>query len=144
MIAASVSAGHYVLDEQVGFILRQVWQRHTALFAAGIGADLTHTQWAALAKLHEVGPLSQNRLGRHTAMDAATIKGVVDRLGRRGLVVTLPDAEDVRRLTVALTGSGRALVEELVPRARQITADTLAALSTRERLTLLALLSRLR
>ena len=59
----------YVLEEQIGFILRQVWQRHAAIFAREIGINLTPTQWAALAKLTETGPCSQNQLGRLTAMD---------------------------------------------------------------------------
>ena len=45
----------YVLDEQVGFILRQVWQRHSAIFSREIGTNLTPTQWAALSKLAEPG-----------------------------------------------------------------------------------------
>ena len=69
----------YMLDEQVGFLLRRVSQRHLGIFAERI-PDLTATQFAALAKLCEVGPVSQNELGRRTAMDAATIKGVIDRL----------------------------------------------------------------
>ncbi len=75
----------YILDEQIGFILRQVWQRHATIFAREIGINLTPTQWAALAKLTETGPCSQNLLGRLTAMDVATIKGVIDRLTARGL-----------------------------------------------------------
>ena len=54
----------YVLDEQVGFILRQVWQRHSSIFTRDIGTNLTPTQWAALSKLAETGPCSQNQLGR--------------------------------------------------------------------------------
>ena len=50
---------------------------------------LTQTQFAALAKLHEVGPCSQNQLGRLIYLDAATIKGVVDRLSARGFVTAL-------------------------------------------------------
>ena len=84
----------YILDEQIGFILRQVWQRHAAIFARDIGINLTPTQWAALAKLNETGPCSQNQLGRLTAMDVATIKGVIDRLTTRGLTETSPDPED--------------------------------------------------
>ena len=34
----------YVLEEQIGFILRQVWQRHAAIFAREIGINLTPTQ----------------------------------------------------------------------------------------------------
>ena len=81
----------YVLEEQIGFILRQVWQRHAAIFAREIGINLTPTQWAALAKLTETGPCSQNQLGRLTAMDVATIKGVIDRLTARGLTETSAD-----------------------------------------------------
>ena len=47
-------------------------------------------QWAALAKLAEVGECSQNLLGRLVAMDVATIKGVVERLVRRGFAATRP------------------------------------------------------
>ena len=72
-------AGEYRLQEQVGFILRKAHQRHVAIFAAHIG-DLTPPQFAALAKLNDVGETSQNQLGALIAMDAATIKGVIDRL----------------------------------------------------------------
>src|SRR5206468_1789491 len=41
----------YRLDDQVGFVLRQAQQRHTALFASLMIEGLTPTQWAALAKL---------------------------------------------------------------------------------------------
>src|SRR5205823_14874284 len=93
----------YILDEQIGFILRQVSQRHAVIFARDIGIDLTPTQWAALAKLQETGRCSQNQLGRLTAMDVATIKGVIDRLTARGLTETSSDPEDGRRLLVSLT-----------------------------------------
>ena len=131
-------------SRRLGFILRQVGQRHTTIFAAGIGAEITPTQWAALAKLFEVGPLSQNLLGRQTAMDAATIKGVVDRLSRRGLIKTSPDREDGRRLLVALTEAGAELVERTEPLAASITEETLLPLTQDERAMLLALLRRLR
>jgi DNA-binding MarR family transcriptional regulator len=134
----------YILDDQVGFLLRQVAQRHAAIFAAGIESDLTTTQWAALAKLAEIGPLSQNLLGRHTAMDAATIKGVIDRLTKRGLTETRPDPEDGRRLLVALSEAGRALVAHATPQALRITDETLAPLNPEERDVLVGLLARLR
>ena len=43
----------YKRDEQISFILRQVSQRHAVIFVLDIGADLTPTHWAALAKLGE-------------------------------------------------------------------------------------------
>ena len=134
----------YVLEEQVGFILRQVWQRHATIFAKEIGNNLTPTQWAALAKLTETGPCSQNQLGRLTAMDVATIKGVIDRLTARGLTETSPDPEDGRRLLVSLTRAGQQLADKAVPNALAITKETLAPLDAKERETLVTLLSKLR
>jgi len=134
----------YVLEEQIGFILRQVWQRHAAIFAKEIGINLTPTQWAALAKLTETGPCSQNQLGRLTAMDVATIKGVIDRLTARGLTETSSDPQDGRRLLVSLTRAGQAMADKAAPNALAITKETLAPLDAKERETFVALLSKLR
>ncbi len=134
----------YVLEEQIGFILRQVNQRHTTIFANRIGDELTPTQWAALAKLTETGPCSQNLLGRLTAMDVATIKGVIDRLTARGLTETSPDPEDGRRLLVSLTRAGQQLAEKAAPNALAISRETLAPLEAKERELLVELLSKLR
>ncbi len=133
----------YRLDDQIGFILRQVVQRHAVIFAAGVEGEVTATQWAALVKLDERGPLSQNLLGRMIAMDAATVKGVIDRLSARGLTDTRPDPADRRRHLVALTGSGEATVRRLLPRAVRITEDTLAPLDAAERAALAVLLAKL-
>jgi DNA-binding MarR family transcriptional regulator len=134
----------YILDEQIGFILRQVWQRHAAIFAREIGINLTPTQWAALSKLMETGPCSQNQLGRLTAMDVATIKGVIDRLTARGLTETSSDPEDGRRLLVSITRAGQQVAEKAAPNALAITRETLAPLDAKEREMLMGLLERLR
>ena len=77
----------YVLEEQAGHLLRRAHQRHSAIFQATIGDDqLTPLQFAALMKLSDVGETSQNLLGRLTAMDAATMQGVIKRLSARGLI----------------------------------------------------------
>jgi DNA-binding MarR family transcriptional regulator len=133
----------YVLNAQIGFVLRQAHQRHTTIFASLIIEDLTPTQWAALAKLKEIGPSSQNLLGRLTAMDAATIKGVIDRLTKRGFTGTKPDPADGRRLLVALTERGAALYDRAKPIAAHITDLTLEPLNERERSELFALLAKL-
>jgi DNA-binding MarR family transcriptional regulator len=133
----------YILDDQVGFILRQAQQRHTNIFASLMIEDLTPTQWAVIAKLAECGPCSQNLLGRQTAMDGATIKGVIDRLTRRGFTATTADPADGRRLLVALTEEGAAVYARGAPMAERITAATLEALSEPERAAFVALLRRL-
>jgi MarR family transcriptional regulator, lower aerobic nicotinate degradation pathway regulator len=133
----------YILDDQVGFLLRQAQQRHTNIFAALMIEELTPTQWAVLAKLRECGPCSQNLLGRQTAMDAATIKGVIDRLTKRGVTATTADPADGRRLMVALTPEGEAIFARGKPMAERITVATLEPLSAAERETFVALLRRL-
>jgi DNA-binding MarR family transcriptional regulator len=135
--------GRYVLDAQIGFLLRVTMQRHTSIFMSQMVEGLTQTQFAALAKLHEVGPCSQNHLGRLIYLDAATIKGVVDRLNARGFVTALSDPNDRRRRAVALTKRGQQVTEEAMKVAAKITADTLAPLSADERRQVLALLDRL-
>lgn len=132
----------YRLEDQVGFLLRKAHQRHVAIFAAHV-ADLTPPQFAALAKLGEVGGTSQNQLGAMIAMDAATIKGVIDRLKARGLVAVCKDTGDKRRLTVRLTDAGQAALAGLLVQAGVITRETLAPLSAREAEQLVRLLGRI-
>ncbi|WP_395540000.1 MarR family winged helix-turn-helix transcriptional regulator [Neotabrizicola sp. sgz301269] len=132
----------YLLDDQIGFVLRRVTQRHIAIFSDRI-PEVTTTQFAVLARLSQLGPLSQNLLGRETAMDAATIKGVVDRLVRMGHVTTAPDPQDRRRLTVALSAQGGALFARLKAAALEISDETLGPLTVEERQQLLRLLLRL-
>jgi DNA-binding MarR family transcriptional regulator len=132
----------YRLQDQVGFVLRKAHQRHVAIFAGKI-ADLTPPQFAALAKLADVGETSQNQLGSLIAMDAATVKGVIDRLKARGLVELTRHDVDKRRLLVSLTAEGRETVDRLIPLAERISAETLAPLSPKEAATLLRLLNKI-
>lgn len=132
----------YRLDDQIGYVLRRVTQRHLSIFAGAI-PEVTTTQFAVLARLSETGPLSQNHLGRATAMDAATIKGVVDRLARLGLVATSADPDDRRRLVVTITESGAALFLARKVTALAVSQSTLAPLNPDERAQFLDLLSRL-
>ena len=136
------SVAPYVLDEQIGYVLRRVTQRHLALFSEAI-PEVTTTQFAVLARLSQMGPLSQNLLGRATAMDGATVKGVVDRLVRQGYVTTEADPADRRRLIVALTETGNALLDRSRAVALQVSDRTLAPLNGAERAYLMALLARL-
>lgn len=138
--AEATEHGRYLLDKKVGFLLRVAMQRHTLIFMTRMIEGLTQTQFAALA--YEVGPCSQNHLGRLIYLDAATIKGVVDRLAARGLVSALNDPKD-RRRAVALTVRGRQVTEAAQLVAVEITAATLAPLTADERRMVARLLTRL-
>jgi DNA-binding MarR family transcriptional regulator len=134
----------YVLEDQVGHLIRRAHQRHTALFIAMIGdAQVTPTQYAALVKLYEMGELSQNHLGRLTAMDPATIQGVIRRLTGRKLISHRPDKNDKRRRCLSLTSSGREPVEQLLANGPKVSKATLDPLSPTEQQQFLALLKRI-
>ena len=142
--APSALPDGYVLEDQVGHLIRRAHQRHTALFLAMIGdSQVTTTQYAALVKLHEMGELSQNHLGRLTAMDPATIQGVIRRLTSRKLISHRPDKNDKRRRCLSLTPAGRELVARLMTNGPKVSQATLDPLDPAEQRQFLALLKRL-
>ena len=135
----------YVLEEQIGHVLRRAHQRASAIFMANFADHgLTPTQFAALAKIRDHGEVSQNHLGRLTAMDPATMKGVIGRLHKRRVISRKADPADGRRTLWRLTASGERLLAQTVAAAEATTDETLAPLGPRERKTLLDLLSRLK
>lgn len=141
-ITVAAVAGDYVLDDQIGYKLRLANQRHLEIFSQAM-REITPTQFSVLARLFEIGELSQNHLGRLVAMDAATTKGVIDRLQKKGLIRTTPSLTDRRRLLVSLTAGGSEFTRAAIEKAKAITEKTLSNLNQRERGRLLELLEKL-
>lgn len=139
-----MAARRYVLEDQVGHLLRRAHQRATQIFLETFAdTGLTPTQWAALARLAEEGAASQNHLGRLTAMDPATVQGVIQRLEKRGLIDREPDPEDRRRTRLKLSAEGAGLVARHSPTGATVSAQTLAPLSDDEAARFLELLRKL-
>ena len=138
------AAKAYVLEEQVGFLLRKVNQRASEIFQSVMSDfDVTPMQFAVLAKLDDIGPVSQNLLGRHVAMDPATIFGVVKRLAGRKLVHQFADGSDARLRLIELTDSGRDLVRRMKAIGTVVSQRTLDPLTQAEARSFLALLAKL-
>jgi DNA-binding MarR family transcriptional regulator len=135
--------GDYVLEDQVGHMLRRAHQRASAIFQEVLSEGLTPPQFAALVKIRDFGTVSQNRLGRSVAMDPATSQGVTQRLLAKGLIGRKDDPEDRRRALLSLTPEGGALVDRLIPLGKQVSADTLNPLTPEEQKKFLALLAKL-
>ena len=134
----------YRVEVQIGHLLRRAHQRASAIFQSYMGYEqITPTQFAALVKLRDEGELSQNYLGRLTAMDPATIQGVTRRLIDRGLVQTQPDQADRRRMSLRLTEAGEELIKAIIPHGFDITEETLAPLSHEEQELFLSLLQKI-
>jgi MarR family transcriptional regulator, lower aerobic nicotinate degradation pathway regulator len=90
-----------------------------------------------------MGPTPQNALGRATAMDAATIKGVIDRLRARGYVAASAADGDRRRVVLSVTRLGETAFRDMTAAAHNVTAETLSPLSEPERARFVDLLARL-
>ncbi len=134
----------FVLDDQVAHLLRRAHQRASAIFLTVLAeAQLTPTQFFAMARLHEMGKLSQNRLGRLAAMDPATIQGVIRRLHERGLIERLADPTDRRRMVLSLSPQGHETVVSLLKDANRVGGEILAPLGAEERDLFLGLLKKL-
>lgn len=134
----------YRLEDQVGHLLRKAHQRATAIFLDTIGdPTITPTQFAVLVRLYQHGEVPQTRLGRLTAMDPATIQGVIRRLTERALTTTRGDPRDRRRTLVRLTPSGEAAARRLIGNGPAVSAKTLEPLSAAEQQQFLRLLNRL-
>jgi len=131
----------YDLDKQIGYKLRLAQQRHLDIFTRDI-PDITPTQFSVMVRLREVQKLSQNKLGRSVSMDAATTKGVVDRLVERGWLQTRPCKSDKRRRSISLTPRGREFIDYAVMAAAEVSVKTMKPLSNSEQKLLLSLLDR--
>ena len=131
MTATDDDARTYDLTGQVGYNLRRANQRHVAIFSRLV-EGLTPTQFAALARLYERGALSQNKLGRLTSMDSATIKGVVERLHQKGLIASRRDPNDQRLRLLQLTPQGSEAFCTACSQALQARRETLDPLTPDE------------
>ena len=134
----------FVLDDQIGHMLRRAHQRSSAAFMSVLSDHrVTPTQFFAMARLRERGQLSQNLLGRLSAMDPATIQGVTRRLSDRGYVQRLPDTTDRRRMVLSLTPEGDELLDQLMRGIDTVSGQVLAPLAPEEREQLKGLLRRI-
>jgi MarR family transcriptional regulator, lower aerobic nicotinate degradation pathway regulator len=133
----------FALEKQVGFLLRAASQRNTVLFKNEMVHGLTRVQFAAMAKLFEIGSCAQNELGRLILLDRATIKGVVSRLRGRGFIKIVPHECDRRQHVLSLTKLGHKVVQRAIAIAPSITEKMLEPLNAIERKQIIELLRKI-
>ena len=134
----------YLFYDQIGHLLRRVYQRHTALFQQYIpDSQLTAAQFVVLCSVRDNGASSLADLVKATVIDQATVRGVVDRLKQRELVQVDHDPIDRRKVVINLTPIGQELVAQMEPFAKQITESTYGNLNPAERLALDFLLTKM-
>ncbi|WP_447956566.1 MarR family winged helix-turn-helix transcriptional regulator [Vreelandella sp. EE7] len=134
----------YEFSEQVGHLLRKAYQRHVAIFQRHTtDKQLTAIQFVTLCTVMERGPSSLTDIVNATAIDPATIRGVIKRLKARDWVSLTTDPSDQRKVMVVITEPGEELVEAMVPKAKQTSDATMANLNPAERVALMHLLEKM-
>ena len=134
----------YDVIQQVGHLLRRCYQRHLAIFQETMPEhSVTSVQFVAMCALRDNGPSSQAELVKLTAIDQATIRGIIDRLRVRGFIQLSKDKIDARKVIISLTAEGTNVLEELIPKAKEISRLTMGDLNAAEQLALLVVLKKM-
>lgn len=100
-------------------------------------------EWRLVAVLAEGEGATQQALGLATRMDKVTVSRAAAALVERGLVERRPNPSDQRSHMLTLSATGRALYDEIAPKALELEARIFAGFSTAERATFRAMLDRL-
>jgi DNA-binding MarR family transcriptional regulator len=104
---------------------------------------LTIPEWRLIAVLAETGSGTQLDLGSITRMDKVTVSRAAIALVARGLLGRAPNPLDKRSHLLALTSQGRALFDQVAPKALALEDAILADFSVGEVAELIAMLQRL-
>src|SRR5262245_59328013 len=101
-------------DERAVQLIRRVnrFQRAGDLDDATVG-ELTVAQIRVLFRLRNRGPISSGQLASGLGVTLPTVTSVIDRLVARGFAERRDDPSDRRRVIVAVTPAGQAVVESI-------------------------------
>lgn len=134
----------YDFTEQVGHLLRRAYQRHVAIFQQTIpDSQLTAAQFVVLCAVNDRQSCSLSEIVRATAIDQATVRGIIERLKTRELIAVSHDPGDRRKVVVTVTPAGLDLIRETVPFAKQISEQTFGGLNPAERVAVTYLLRKM-
>lgn len=100
-------------------------------------------EWRLVAVLAEGEGATQQALGVATRMDKVTVSRAAIALAERGLVDRLPNPGDQRSHILSLSAAGRALYEQVAPKAIEMEARLFEGFDAAERRQLRAMLERL-
>jgi DNA-binding MarR family transcriptional regulator len=107
--------------------------------------NLSRAGREALAVLEGAGqPLSPTTIAERLLVTTASVTSLLDTLERRGLVERRPDPGDRRKLLVAITDEGLALVDQFLPEVVALQTAAMAELSEPQRRQLVKLLATVR
>jgi DNA-binding MarR family transcriptional regulator len=112
-----------VLSSLVSQALTQVYGRY------GIGIP----EWRVLVSLGQFGTLTGKSIGTRTHMHKTKVSRAVAQLEERKLVTRKVNRADLREAFLSLTPAGRAVYDELAPRALEFTDKLSSVVSPADR-----------
>jgi DNA-binding MarR family transcriptional regulator len=124
-----------ILDNAMAYWIHRVYQAtRNASFEVlrAEGEDVTPEQWIVLVRLWERDGRTQTELGESTYRDRPTMSRILAGMEKRGLVRRKNDPDHGKVLRVHLTARGKALREELVPKARGLVERSLRGISAKD------------
>ena len=125
---------HLMLDNYVPYLINRVGSAVAETYTAEALAkrNLTLAMWRVLAALSNNGEQRQIDLVSMTSIDASTMSRLVTRLVRDGLVTRSRSKTSNREVVIELSPKGRALVEGLIPIAKDMEKLAIAGISAKE------------
>ncbi|MBD5771948.1 winged helix-turn-helix transcriptional regulator [Marinomonas sp. SM2066] len=105
--------------------------------------NLTAPQFITLCTIQSMVSCSITDIVSATAVDQATMRGVIDRLKSKGWVYLSEDLKDRRKVMISLSVAGAELLKKMIPCAKDITEATMSDLNPAERLALIFLLKKM-
>lgn len=100
-------------------------------------------EWRLIAVIAEGAGMTQQALGRATRMDKVTVSRAALALADRGLVERRPNPDDQRSHLLSLTHAGRALYDQVAPKALEMEQRIFGAFDHAELADFVAMLDRL-
>ena len=110
---------------------------------ADAGEDVTLTQYRSLVVLASRGPKTVAELADLVAVTPPTASRLCDRLVKKGLIRRRAGRHDRRQVHIALTETGRDLIDTVTARRRREIADLLTAIPLETQRSVVAALTQL-
>lgn len=110
---------------------------------ADSGVDLNFSQFLALKRLGEDGPMAPGELARCVHYSPGALTRLLDKLEHSGYLQRVPDPNDRRALRLELTATGRSIHKRMLACGNAAAERAFAGFSGVERQQLHALLERL-
>lgn len=104
---------------------------------------ITEQQWRVLRVLAENGPMDATTLADRANLLFPSLTRIASKMREKGLITQTRDAVDRRRQVTQITSAGQRIIDDCLPRATQIVADTRATLGDENYEALLDLLAML-